>query len=42
MQTGGQNSTRTNTYELKDREAGSVDYDVRLDLSKREEMVLYE
>ena len=37
-----QHPSRFGTYELKDREAGSVDYDVRLDLSKREEMVLYE
>ena len=32
--------SRFGTYELKDREAGSVGYDMRLDLSNREEAVL--
>lgn len=35
-----QHPSRFGTYELKDREAGSVDYDMRLDLSKREGAVL--
>lgn len=32
--------SRFGTYELKDREAGLVGYDMRLDLSNREEAVL--
>jgi TnpA family transposase len=35
-----QHPSRFGSYDLKDREAGTVDYDVRLDLAQREEAVL--
>ena len=35
-----QHPSRFGTYELKDREVGAVDYGMRLDMSKREEVVL--
>lgn len=37
-----QHPSRFGTYELRDREAGLVDYEVWLELSKREERGLYE
>jgi hypothetical protein len=33
-----QHPSRFGTYELRDREAGPIDYDTKLDLAKYEEM----
>jgi hypothetical protein len=35
-----QHPSRFGMYELRDREAGPIDYDVQLDLMEREEMAL--
>ena len=35
-----QHPSRFGMYELRDREAGPIDYDVQLDLAQQEEMAL--